>query len=56
MDADLVVFDPRLVSTTADYENPRRYPKGVPHVIVNGEFVVCDNKVTGVLPSQTIRA
>ncbi|WP_319633703.1 N-acyl-D-amino-acid deacylase family protein [Natronorubrum aibiense] len=56
MDADLVVFDPRLVSTTADYENPRRYPKGIPHVLVNGEFVVCDNEVTGALPGQTIRA
>lgn len=56
MDADLVVFDPRFVSTEADYENPRRYPKGIPHVLVNGEFVVRDNEVTGALPGQTLRA
>lgn len=56
MDADLVVVDPNQVSTKATYDNPRQFPNGIPHVIVNGEFVVKNNKPTGRLPGKTIRA
>lgn len=55
MAADLVVFDPYLVETRATFEEPRRYPKGIPHVLVNGEFVVRDGELTGDRPGRTIR-
>lgn len=55
MDADLVVFDPQKVTTPATYENPRQYPDGMPHVLVNGEFVVRDGQHTGATPGETIR-
>jgi len=38
--ADLVVFDIARVADTATYEDPRRYPEGISHVLVNGELVV----------------
>lgn len=56
MDADLVVFDPHTVSTGATYETPRRFPTGMPHVLVDGEFVVRDGETTGALPGSVLRA
>jgi N-acyl-D-amino-acid deacylase len=55
MDADLVVFDPVTVDTQATFENPRRYPKGIEHVMVNGEFVVRGGETTGELPGRAVR-
>jgi N-acyl-D-amino-acid deacylase len=54
MAADVVVFDPLTVDTTATYEQPARPPRGIYHVIVNGDFVVRDEKVTGALPGVTL--
>jgi N-acyl-D-amino-acid deacylase len=56
MDADLVVFDPVAVGSDADYEDPARYPRGVEHVLVDGEFVVRDGSVTGRTPGTALRA
>jgi N-acyl-D-amino-acid deacylase len=36
MKADLVVFDPEMIIDTSTYEEPRRHPKGIRHVFVNG--------------------
>ena len=38
--ADLVVFDPERVIDVATYDDPHRYPIGIEHVIVNGEFAL----------------
>ena len=38
--ADLVVFDPTTVTDEATFADPHRYPRGIPHVIVNGTSVV----------------
>lgn len=38
--ADLVVFDPDVIQDLATYEQPRQYPAGIEHVIVNGAFAV----------------
>ncbi|MBI4120445.1 MAG: D-aminoacylase [Parcubacteria group bacterium] len=35
--ADLVVFNPQTISDEASYANPFRFPRGVEHVLVNGE-------------------
>jgi N-acyl-D-amino-acid deacylase len=53
--ADIVLFDPKDVSETATYSEPRGVPKGIPHVMVNGVFVVRDGKVTGARPGQILR-
>lgn len=55
MDADLVAFDPHRVSDPATYENPRQFPEGMPHVLVNGAFVVRDGELTGATPGTAIR-
>ena len=36
--ADVVVFDPATVRSLATYDDPRRFPAGIPYVIVNGEL------------------
>lgn len=53
--ADLVVFDPDTIQDTATYENPRSFPVGVPHVIVNGTPVINEGKVTGATPGRALR-
>ncbi len=52
--ADLVVFDPAKVKDQATYANPRAYPIGIPHVLVNGVFVVRDGKTTGARPGMIL--
>jgi len=51
--ADLVVFDPDRVQDT--YENPKRYPEGIPYVIVNGRIVKDDGRQTDALPGCALR-
>lgn len=53
--ADVVVFDPRRVRSNATYEEPRRFPDGIAHVIVNGTPVVSHGEHTGALPGRTLR-
>ena len=55
MKADLVVFDPDTVRAMATYENPRQYPVGIDHVIVNGEPVLVNGQMTGGLPGPGLR-
>ncbi|MBI3948523.1 MAG: D-aminoacylase [Armatimonadetes bacterium] len=45
--ADIVLFDPDRVRDTATYQEPRRHPEGIPHVIVNGAPVIRDGEHTG---------
>ena len=53
--ADLVVFDPATVRSTATYDEPRSYPVGVEHVIVGGTLVVDDGVHTGATPGRGLR-
>jgi N-acyl-D-amino-acid deacylase len=54
--ADLVVFDPARVRSNATYEEPRRYPDGIEHVVVNGALVVDAGRHTGALPGRALRS
>jgi N-acyl-D-amino-acid deacylase len=53
--ADMVVFDPATVRSNATYDEPRQFPDGIEHVIVNGVPVVRDGTHTGATPGRGIR-
>ncbi|MGZ8528106.1 MAG: amidohydrolase family protein, partial [Candidatus Limnocylindrales bacterium] len=53
--ADVVVFDPVTVRSLATYDDPRRFPAGIPYVIVNGQLVVDGGEHTGALPGRALR-
>jgi N-acyl-D-amino-acid deacylase len=53
--ADLVVFDPLRVRSMATYDEPRRFPEGIPYVAVNGTLVVDGGQHTGALPGRALR-
>jgi N-acyl-D-amino-acid deacylase len=53
--ADLVVFDPATVRSNASYDDPRRYPDGIEHVMVNGELVIDAGRHTGATPGRALR-
>lgn len=55
MVADLVVFDLDRVQDLASFEDPKRYPKGIVHVLVNGVLVVRDEEPTGERPGKILR-
>lgn len=55
-DADITIFDPATVIDNATYESPMQASSGIPHVLVNGIFVVRDGKpVEGVAPGRAVR-
>jgi N-acyl-D-aspartate/D-glutamate deacylase len=53
--ADIVVFDPATVRSTATYDEPRSYPVGIEIVIVNGTVVLDEGGHTGATPGRGIR-
>jgi N-acyl-D-amino-acid deacylase len=52
--ADLVLFDPTTINDKATYEQPHQYPIGISHVIVNGEVVFEEGKMTDARPGQAL--
>jgi N-acyl-D-aspartate/D-glutamate deacylase len=52
--ADIVVLDPDTVIDTATYESPKRYPKGVDYVLVNGAIVIDGGVHTGARPGKVL--
>ncbi len=53
--ADITVFDPATIIDRATYDDPHRYPAGIPTVIVNGTVVVESGEHTGALPGRVLR-
>jgi N-acyl-D-amino-acid deacylase len=53
--ADVVVFDPARVRANATYEQPRQFPDGIGHVIVNGVAVIDGGAHTGATPGRALR-
>ena len=49
------MFDPATVRSNATYDEPRRFPDGIEHVIVNGTLVVDGGAHTGATPGRGIR-
>jgi N-acyl-D-aspartate/D-glutamate deacylase len=55
-DADLTIFDPAKVIDRATFEQPTQYSEGILHVLVDGVFVVRDEKLVGdVKPGKAVR-
>ena len=44
------------IADRATFEEPRQYPDGISHVLVNGIPVISDGKPTGNLPGQVLAA
>jgi N-acyl-D-aspartate/D-glutamate deacylase len=53
--ADLVVFNPETISDQSTYVEPNRFSEGVIHVLLNGEFVLRDEKITTSRPGRFLK-
>jgi N-acyl-D-amino-acid deacylase len=52
--ADLVAFDPATVADRATFAEPRAYPIGIEHVLVNGQHVLDRGEHTGARPGTVL--
>jgi N-acyl-D-amino-acid deacylase len=55
MMADITIFDPSTIADTATFEEPNHYSVGIKHVLVNGNFVVLNGKITPARPGRVLR-
>lgn len=53
--ADLVLFDPATVTAESTFDAPRTLPSGIPHVLIDGRFVIEDGHRTAVLAGRSVR-
>ncbi len=54
MFADITVFDPAEIIDNATFEQPQQLSTGVTHVMVNGQLVIDEGKVTSALPGRAL--
>ena len=54
MKADIAVFDAARVRDTATFEKPHSYAEGVNYVIVNGQVIVDNGKMTPARPGRVL--
>ncbi|RTE05612.1 N-acyl-D-amino-acid deacylase family protein [Paenibacillus whitsoniae] len=54
--ADIAVFDPNTIQDHATFENPRQYPSGISHVVVNGALTLENGTHTHAREGSLIRA
>ena len=52
--ADIAVFDPDRVRDLATFERPHQYAEGVSLVVVNGEIVFEEGRVTDARPGRVL--
>jgi N-acyl-D-aspartate/D-glutamate deacylase len=52
--ADLVVFDPASVADRSTFERPHQPAVGIRHVLVNGQPVLVDGRLTGARPGRAL--
>jgi N-acyl-D-amino-acid deacylase len=53
--ADIVIFDPETVRDLATFDQPNQLSQGMDFVLVNGEPVIENGKMTGALPGEVLR-
>ncbi|MBW3534710.1 MAG: D-aminoacylase [Gemmatimonadetes bacterium] len=54
MKADIAVFDPARVRDVATFERPHQYAEGFSLVVVNGEVVLDDGRITEARPGRVL--
>jgi N-acyl-D-aspartate/D-glutamate deacylase len=54
MKADLSIFDPETVRDMSTFEQPHQYAQGVSGVIINGQLVFENGKMTGARPGRVL--
>jgi N-acyl-D-amino-acid deacylase len=52
--ADIVIFDHQTIIDNATFIQPKQYPSGVEHVLVNGKFIIDQGKHTQALPGKIL--
>ena len=55
MAADLVVFDAQKVADKSTFSQPHVYSEGFKYIIVNGQLVVENGKLTGIRSGVVLR-
>ena len=53
--ADLVLFDPSVITDRADYADPHRYSNGIVHLLIAGKPVIRDGSLTGIRAGRVVR-
>jgi N-acyl-D-amino-acid deacylase len=55
MKADITIFNPATIHDVSTFVDPTHYSVGIPHVLVNGQAVVANGKITEARPGQPVR-
>jgi dihydroorotase/N-acyl-D-amino-acid deacylase len=53
--ADVVVFDPDVITDKASFSEPKQLSVGMQWVLVNGVPVIADGAATNALPGRVLR-
>jgi N-acyl-D-aspartate/D-glutamate deacylase len=53
--ADLVIFDPARIADRGTKLKPAQHPTGIRYVMVNGEWVLDDGRMTSARPGHALR-
>ncbi len=53
--ADIVIFDLEDIKDKATFVNPHQYPDGIEQVLIGGEYMVKDGKLTENLPGRVLK-
>jgi len=54
--ADVVVFDPDLITDHSTFDKPHQYSEGIIHLFVGGQAVLLDETMTGARPGRVLRS
>lgn len=52
--ADLVIFDEKTIGDRATFDKPHQFPVGISYVLVNGELVLADGRMTDARPGVSL--
>ncbi len=53
--ADIVIFNPATITDVATFEKPNQLSVGMQYVLVNGQPVIDNGKMTNILPGKVLR-
>ena len=53
--SDIVIFDFEKINDLSTYTDPHHFPIGIEQVIINGEFVIKDQALTGNKPGRWLK-